>query len=451
MRTIKITFIVAFCIILVLPLAFMNHKPDSVSYIDNRKLTENPFKTKQNLKPNIEKYVNDRIGFRDAMITTFTVLNDKMFGKMVHPSYQYGRDGYVFGAGLTVKNDFGKYHIAYADMVKSIQNYCEERGIPFIFVFNPAKPAIYQDKLPRGMNYNRDWVKLFIKELDKRKINYIDNTVVFQRLTNKGVECFNRKYDANHWNAIGAFYGTNAILHKLKEFKVDTHINSLSEFEVGKDKKTSLLVSKFPIDEDVPIMGFKFKFTNKREQYFKEIKLHPSFKGFGYFINDERKKEGSPKVLFFQGSYMNGWGCSYMINALGEYIYVHDYQNIIDFPYYYNIFKPDAVVFEVAEYTLSNGYFDYNRMKAIKYNAVLSRMDKSKYIIQDVAEKDIRLKEGKSLVKIQWNTNKKYNYVWLSMDKEYDFYPIKSGYEVVVDKKDFLDSSKTFKIITSIR
>lgn len=34
---------------------------------------------------------------------------------------------------------------------------------------------------------------------------------------------------------------------------------------------------------------------------------------------------------------MNGYGYKYLQNAFGEYIYVHDYQNILNFPYYYNI------------------------------------------------------------------------------------------------------------------
>lgn len=60
---------------------------------------------------------------------------------------------------------------------------------------------------------------------------------------------------------------------------------------------------------------------------------------------------------------MNGYEYKYLMNGFSEYIYVHDYQNIINFPYYYNIFKPKCVVFEVAEYTLENGYFGRERMR----------------------------------------------------------------------------------------
>ena len=57
-----------------------------------------------------------------------------------------------------------------------------------------------------------------------------------------------------------------------------------------------------------------------------------------------------------------GW--KFLLNSFDEYIQIHDYQNIINFKYYFDIFKPDIVVFETAEYTLnSNQYYDYEGMK----------------------------------------------------------------------------------------
>ena len=131
MKIIRIAFICIFSIILLLPVAFFNFTPNAISEIDNRKLAENPFSAEGDLTTNIENYVNDRIGFRDEMITGYTVLNDKLFNNMVHPSYSYGKDGYVFGSGITVSNNFGEYHVDFANMVKSIQDYCTAREIPF--------------------------------------------------------------------------------------------------------------------------------------------------------------------------------------------------------------------------------------------------------------------------------------------------------------------------------
>lgn len=54
---------------------------------------------------------------------------------------------------------------------------------------------------------------------------------------------------------------------------------------------------------------------------------------------------------------MNGHGDIFIANVLEEYIYVHNYQNVIKFPYYFNIFQPDCVIFEIAEYTFTEKYF----------------------------------------------------------------------------------------------
>ena len=79
-------------------------------------------------------------------------------------------------------------------------------------MFDPAKPAIYQEKIADGIHYNRQWVDQLFAELDKRGVNYLDNTETMLALKKNGIHGFNQKYDANHWNDLGAFYGTNAIL-----------------------------------------------------------------------------------------------------------------------------------------------------------------------------------------------------------------------------------------------
>ena len=95
MRYIKKVFLAIMVVMLLLPLLAFNLEKDSISPIDNRKLTEfqldAPDKTEM-----LNSYVKDRIGFRSGSIDLYTELNDKLFGEMVHPSYTYGKDGYVF-------------------------------------------------------------------------------------------------------------------------------------------------------------------------------------------------------------------------------------------------------------------------------------------------------------------------------------------------------------------
>ena len=93
MKCIKIIFTVLFAIILLIPIAAFNFDEDAVSAIDNRQLAQNPLEADGDLTQNIQDYVNDRIGLRDEMILAYTLLNDRLFDKMVHPSYVYGKEG----------------------------------------------------------------------------------------------------------------------------------------------------------------------------------------------------------------------------------------------------------------------------------------------------------------------------------------------------------------------
>lgn len=438
--------IAVFAVVVLLPIAFFNFKPDAVSLIDNRNLAQNPFTASGDLTKNIDNYISDRIGFRDKLISAYIIGNDKIFGKMVHPSYSYGKDGYVFGGGLTTANNFGEYHKVFADMVKAVQDYCQARGVPFLFVFNPAKPAVYPDKISDGINYNREWVQLFFNELDARGINYLDNTETLQALRESGIEGFNQKYDANHWNDTGAFYGTQKMLERLHALYPTVYVNRQSDFTQREKLMTSLQVSNFPIEENVPnYINNNTKGQTLTSKYSAELARNKSFTGFGYFVNTAKKAAGSPKTLVFQGSYMNSYGTKYLMNALGEYIWVHDYQNVINFPYYFNVFQPECVIFEVAEYTLQDGYFSLKEMQKIDYNPSLSSVAPEDLQQIDYAKQNIAIVEGNSLVTIEWTTDAKYKYVWLEGARIFDMTATKTGYKVVVEKAQYEASANNFK------
>lgn len=398
MKKLKVTFIILFFIILMLPVATFNWEENVVSEIDNRVLANNPFGKNSGLEEGadltqaIETYAEDRIGFRNGMIRIYTKLNDGLFHEMVHPSYTYGKDDYIF-----MKSDgnleFWDFHIVFADMVSDIQEYCEARGVPFVFVFEPSKSTVLQKELADGTNYDNSWVDLFFQELDDRGVNYIDNTALLEEKTKEGEMVFNKQYDAGHWNDLGAFYGVNHILEALKKECPAIHVNTLDEFEISEWTATTLPVSETPIYDIVPKFTSKAVLDDWTGLYDAEVKRDEQNCYFAYVVNEERKAEGSPKTLVFQGSYMNGTGHKFLENSLGEYIAVHDYVNITNFDYYYNIFKPECVVFEVGEYTLVQDYFPYADMESFHLNPVLDtlsdriqikdRLDSEMYVIEN--------------------------------------------------------------------
>ncbi len=448
MRWMKILTVICFCSILIAPLFAFNFEPDVVSEIDNRKLAENPFTADGQLTDNIQNYLNDRIGFRDEMILGYTVLNDRLFGKMVHPTYTYGKDGYVYASGLDYIQ-YGQYHEAFADMIANVQEYCEARNVPFLMVFHPAKPAVVSDHLPAGQYYNREWVDRLMEALEERGVRYLDNTTVLQEKYQAGEPVFNIKYDANHWNDLGAWYGTSAALRILQEDLPTIHITQREELTIGQKLETTLPVSKFPIEEYVPSVTVDMECGYIYEPYASELERHQGYQAFAYFTNEKRQQEGAPNALVFQGSYMNGFGYKYFANAFGEYVYVHDYQNILNLDYYFNVFQPDCLIFEVAEYTLSDGYFSYQGMLDMDLNPSLSKMrQEANTMTGEISQDELTVNQGEVLTKITWHTENSYRYVWLDVGTVYDFRKCEDGWELTLKREDYEKIQNALRIVT---
>ena len=304
-------------------------------------------------------------------------------------------------------------------------------AVVFLLVFDPAKPAVLRDKLPDTVNYTRECVDMFLKELDKRGIKYVDNTQTLKKLQDSGTQVFNKKYDANHWNDTGAFYGTQNSLKELNKQDPRIHVNELSEFDVGEETKTTLPVSKFPINESVPVYTAKTEARDITES-FKGLPLDSRYRHFVYTVNDRRKAEGSPRALIFQGSYINSYGRKYYENAFGECVEVHNYQNVLSFPQYYHLFDPQVVIFELAEYTMRQTYFDYKKLKSISFNDELSAHKDKTVSPQGFSESDVTCQTDQMYTTVTWKTKKTYAAVWLTLDKQYDMQKTENGYTAIV-------------------
>ena len=122
----------------------------------------------------------------------------------------------------------------------------------------------------------------------------------------------------------------------------------------------------------------------------------------------------------------------------------------LNFPYYFNIFQPECVIFEVAEYTISNGYFNYDNMKQVDYNPPLSSLEEDMYKSVSYEKDDISIEKGNTLTKITWHTDQTYQYVWITMDGYYyDMQKADGGYTVTIETKRYESSKDCLKIYGS--
>lgn len=438
-KIVKIVTMVTFLGILLMPSLFFNWEKEYISEIDNRKLTEfpNAQNSSGDLTKDIESFVNDRIGFRNQMIRTYTKINDKAFGVMEHPTYTYGKDGYVFfkmHRGIQY-NDF---HKEFVSMIGKIQRYCDERDIPFVFCFNPAKMSALSQYLPDGVNYDSAWVDEMILALREEGVNVVDNSNYLKTL-GETEYVFNKKYDAGHWNDLGAFYGINSILSRLSEELPLVNVNEMDDFEVGIKLETSLPVSEFEIFDETPEFISKTIFEEKTKRYNDEVLVNKNFPTFYNRVNPLNVEKGLPKALVFQGSYINGRGNKFLAEQLGEYIAIHNYQNVLNFDYYFNIFRPDCVILEVAEYTISNDYFNFELMKEIQFNPPLKSYD-------NMQEQDFllpvsaQIRQGEMLADIEVTglpTSTTYAYFYLD-GEEFDLMHQENGVYTLSLEKDLL-------------
>ncbi len=435
MKGVKVFTLIVFFAMIAVPLALFNFKPDAVSDVDNRKLAPSPFSASADNSKRwtvrTEEFVNDRIGLRNQMLQGYCMINDLAFHKMAHPSYSYGKNSYVFGAGVTTEPANTEYITAFTDALLQMQAYCKLRNVPFVVMLDPSKASVMTDKLPSSVNYNTESTDALIAELDKKKINYVNNIEELTKLYKSGTQVFNKKYDANHWNYTGAFYGTQNCLKNLQKSLPKIHLNTESEFNVTQKTQKYLPLSRFPVNESVPDYELKDTITDITDKY-KGLKIDEEYNAFKYFVNDKRKAEGCPRALVFQGSYMNIYGDKFFKNSFSEYIMVHGYQNSLDLPYYFGMFKPDCVVFEVAEYTIKDAYYSQSKMTGLKFNRPLSSLKKVSVSQKSLPYDSIDIKKSGEITTVEFKTEEKYEQVWVTFEGDYDMVKTATGYAAAV-------------------
>ena len=417
MKRIKNVFNIIFIILLLIPLFFFNWKKDYISEIDNRKLSEFPSLAQINSDTfkNISNFFKDRLGFREDMITLYTNVHKNLLNTLVHPSYIYGKDNYVFFD--LYQKSFTDHTEHFVQSLNEVAKYIESRGAKFYVVLNPEKTSVYTEKLPEGVHYNRLWLDTLEEKLTESNINWIDNVDVLKEKS-KSEMVYNKQYDAGHWNDTGAFYGTNNILDFISKDFPNVHPHSKDDFTITEENRQYLPTSKIEVNELVPV--YSLKETNVEDltgKYDLFINRDSQQNHFSYFKNNTEAANDLPKALVFQGSYLNGRE-KYLEDRFKEYIAIHNYQNIFDIDYYMNLFQPDIVIFEVAEYTIHDQYFSYEKMKEMKLNPPLNK----DALLENVSKKNVTI-EGEVVSKVSFmDENDEIEFAYLkSNDDYYDF------------------------------
>lgn len=356
MKKPQIAFLLLFSVLLALPVLTMNTEKDVASEITNAKLAEWP---EEDAEPwQIDAYLEDRIGFYEPAIHGYMVLNDRLFSKMVHPNYSYGKDGVLFMNFEEERVDH-EFIQLFARYLRHVQDTSAARGIPFIYCINPAKSTVYSEYLPEGYHYSNEFLPTLYEALEENGVNYI-STVELLTEKAKTEAVFNRQFDPGHWNDLGQFYATNHLLEKVGTYFPSVGPWDFDDFRFETQTIDVLGLSQFRIDEEVPKFHFKGDVEITTSAY-DDVVIDERHRHFQTYRRAD-DGDGRPTALFFHGSYYNKSADFYQ-GAFSEIYTVHNYQNLLRFEYFLDRFEPDVLMLETAEYATVSNYFDMEEMK----------------------------------------------------------------------------------------
>ena len=364
-----IIFIILMLSMLLLPLMKTNTKAGAVSAVDGRYLAEKPLLGNDGYASDVEKWFRDRLGYRDAIIAAYADLNDKIFTNLISPHYQYGKEGYTFFK-LHNNIDYGDYHKQFIKFVGAMQEYCESRGTEFYYVFNPEKESLYSEYLPAGVNYSDEWADNMLAEMKRMGINYIDLRETLSEQVHNGEAVFNQLYDAGHWSHTGAFYGMQALTERMHSDISKVKRLDKAEYKITSDTVEKVFGSNQKINEEVMTYELKSGYVDITGDFATELWRNESNGFFKLIRNDSIKATGINNLLLFEDDLYSQFACA----RSKETAAISCFQNAINFDYYYNIFKPDVVVFENMEYVLDDGHFDQVSMETASYNPAIMKI-----------------------------------------------------------------------------
>jgi hypothetical protein len=364
--------IVLFLSIIIIPIFNMNFKNDQISEIDNRMLMnfEDIFTDSngsESMFNNVASYVNDRIGFRTSMVSLYTKGMDILFDELVHPSYEYGKDGHVY-LNLPETAVNLRFQEVFSSFIKDFQTYCNERDIKFLYTLEPNKSTIYPEYLPEGYNRSTENLDYFLELLEEKDINYLSNIDTLLNAKEdpnyKDMLLYNVKYDAGHWNETGAIAGFSAIIDRLNDLDSRVGQFDISKYESEEVINETLPASNFIINEETTNYNLKEYNIEYIEEYEDEIKRHENFRYFTHYKN--LTNTDAPRLLIFAGSYFNNKE-KFITGNFSEVMKIHNYRNVIDYEYYINIYNPDIVLFESTEYTNTGYHYPIKDMEEKTY------------------------------------------------------------------------------------
>lgn len=170
----------------------------------------------------IGSWLNERMGRPREFYIRLNNSVDYLLGRSSNRSIVVGKRGELFTtemlADLCSRRDEGKPVDDIARGLRRAQDIITRLGKAFVVVLSPNKAAVQPENIPdycAGASPTRLYPR-FISALEDTGVKFVDSEALARESARDGMPNWFGKY-GQHWNAIGVFYATRAILGLLHE------------------------------------------------------------------------------------------------------------------------------------------------------------------------------------------------------------------------------------------
>ena len=215
-----------FLLILISPFVLSIFFTDIEDQGENRTLTEKPvfnIYTINTFSKEYESYFNDHIPFRNIIININSKIKYFCFHDSPNNNVVIGENNWLY-----LKDEIDSYKkinvynektlVTAAKYFNDISNYCTKNGAQLIIFIPPDKASIYPENVPdyvKACNFPKNRAEVFAEYINKNtnvKVIYPKQELLEAKKLI--MEDIYYTYDS-HWNRIGAYIGTKALVKEM--------------------------------------------------------------------------------------------------------------------------------------------------------------------------------------------------------------------------------------------
>lgn len=223
----QIGLIIIFIVMLIFPTLqsiFHFSKPELMTS-ENRALTPMPsldLKDLHKFPTQFDAHYNDYFPYRKKLTRSYFKLQLKMHQSPI-PSIIFGKESFLFSGNQELPLYEGTYDFckeerrATAEELLYRYNYLKERGIKFYVYIAPTSFEVYPEMLPAHIKRTKKTDTDLFCELMQNEYPQIPFIYLKDSLLSKKEKGLLYLKNDNHWNGLGGFYGTNAVINKIRK------------------------------------------------------------------------------------------------------------------------------------------------------------------------------------------------------------------------------------------